>query len=76
MCSVRLLLDGEFVRVVKESDSKSDGLCPHRFESCGPRSFLYFQTILADIDSYSNHATDLQNKLGQLKTSLMDQGWL
>ena len=27
------------VRVVKESDSKSDGLCPHRFESCGPRSF-------------------------------------
>ena len=30
---------GGSVRVVKESDSKSDGLCPHRFESCGPRSF-------------------------------------
>ena len=38
--------------------------------------FYIFKTILADIDSYSNHATDLQNKLGQLKTNLMDQGWL
>ena len=25
------------VRVVKEFDSKSNGLCPHRFESCSPR---------------------------------------
>lgn len=28
------------VRVVKESDSKSDGVSPHRFESCRQRKFL------------------------------------
>ena len=26
--------------MVKESDSKSDGLCPHRFESCSSRIFF------------------------------------
>ena len=36
---------GGSVRVVKESDSKSDGLCPHRFESCGPRSFMFSLNI-------------------------------
>ena len=29
-------------RVVKASDSKSDGLCPHRFESCPMRIILYY----------------------------------
>ena len=38
--------------------------------------FLILKTIFAEIDSYSNHATELQNKLGQLKTNLMDQGRL
>ena len=30
-----------FVRVVKEFDSKSNGLCPRRFESCRLRIFLF-----------------------------------
>ena len=29
------------VRVVKEMDSKSIGLCPHRFESCPQRQYFY-----------------------------------
>ncbi len=29
------------VRVVKEIDSKSIGLCPHRFESCPRRTFCF-----------------------------------
>ena len=36
---------GEFVRVVKESDSKSDGLCPRRFESCSSRTFFKSEHI-------------------------------
>ena len=28
------------VRVVKESDLNSDGLCPHRFEPCRCRTFF------------------------------------
>ena len=28
-------------RVVKASDSKSDGLCPRRFESCRLRDFFF-----------------------------------
>lgn len=40
-----MLIFGKFevscdVRVVKEFDSKSNGLCPHRFESCSQRVFF------------------------------------
>ena len=46
-----------FVRVVKEVDSKSTGLCPHRFEPCSNRFhvfaslWLFYQPCLTFSDS-------------------------
>ena len=62
---------GGSVRVVKESDSKSDGLCPHRFESCGPRSFglssptgLLFLTLwLQPSKVFAQFLMDIRKKL-------------
>ena len=62
---------GGSVRVVKESDSKSDGLCPHRFESCGPRSFglssptgLLFLTLwLRPSKVFAQFLMDIRKKL-------------
>ena len=41
-CELILKFDSGWhrVRVVKESDLNSDGLCPHRFEPCRCRTFL------------------------------------
>ena len=39
--TMHLFTSGD-VRVVKEFDSKSNGHCPHRFESCSPRSIFAF----------------------------------
>ena len=37
------------VRVVKEFDSKSNGLCPHRFESCSQRNFFFYKFVTIEI---------------------------
>ena len=48
--------------MVKESDSKSDGLCPHRFESCRLRNFFVFLYL------YKNH----DNAIAMISSSRAD----
>ena len=47
----------QFVRVVKETDSKSVGLCPRKFESCSCRFFapLFFSFRFILLDRVSFH---------------------
>ena len=66
--------------MVKESDSKSDGLCPHRFESCSSRIFspnsksaFYRNYVIAEFfQSATNKGLSLDCVSDELGSTIYD----
>ena len=57
-------------RVVKALDSKSNGIFPHRFESCSRRKLLQFSSGKEKINEKINIFHDVFNKLAINKAGL------